>query len=62
MQSTRRHKDFAKNQTEAYIEDNFFNQAKLLLIKDRGVWWNLIYFIFHRVLLLRKAIDKYLLA
>ena len=62
MRSTRRYKDFAKNQTKACIKDDLFNQAELLLIKDGGVWWNLTYFIFCRVLLLYKAIDKYLLA
>ena len=31
------HKDFAKNQLNAYIEDKLFNYVELLLIKDRGV-------------------------
>jgi hypothetical protein len=62
MRSIRRYKDFAKNQTEAYIKDDIFNQAELLLIKDRGVQWNLTYFMLRRALLLRKAINKYLLA
>jgi len=34
----RRCKDFAKNQAEACIKDELFNQAELLLIKDGGVW------------------------
>ena len=62
MQSTGRHKDFTKNQLNAYIENQLFNYTELLLIKDRGVQWNSTYFILHRTLLLRKVIDKYLLA
>ena len=62
MRSTKRRKDFAENQTEAYIKDDLFNQAELLLVKDGGVWWNSTYFMLRRALLLRKAIGKYLLA
>ena len=62
MRLTRRHKDFAENQTKACIEDDIFDQVELLLIKDGGVWWNLTYFMLRCALLLRKAIDKYLLA
>ena len=62
MRLTKRYKDFAKNQTEAYIKDDLFNQAELLLIKDGGVWWNSTYFILRCALLLYKAINKYLLA
>ena len=62
MRSTGRQEDFAKNQAEAYIKDDLFNYAELLLIKDGGVRWNLTYFMLRRALLLRKAINKYLLA
>jgi len=62
MQSAGRRKDFAKNQLNTCIEDKLFNHAELLLIKDGGVRWNSTYFMLRRALLLRKAIDKYLLA
>ena len=62
MRSTGRRKDFAENQLKAYMEDELFDHAELLLIKDGGVQWNSTYFILRRALLLRKAIDKYLLA
>ena len=35
---TGRREDFTKNQAKACIKDDLFNQAKLLLIKDGGVW------------------------
>ena len=56
-----RRKDFAKNQLNACIEDKLFNYIELLLIKDGGVQQNSTYFILRRVLLLCKAINKYLL-
>jgi len=62
MRLTGRRKDFAENQTKARIKDDLFNQAELLLIKDGGVRWNSTYFILRHALLLRKAINKYLLA
>ncbi len=62
MRSTRRREDFTKNQAEACIKDELFDQAELLLIKDGGVRWNSTYFMLRRAYLLRKAIDKYLLA
>ena len=62
MRSTGRRKDFAENQLEACTEDELFDHAELLLIKDGGVRWNSTYFMLRRALLLRKAIDKYLLA
>ncbi len=37
MRSTRHREDFTKNQAKAYIKDELFNQAELLLIKDGGV-------------------------
>ena len=55
-------KDFTKNQLNAYIEDKLFNHAELLFIKDGGVQWNFTYFMLCRVLLLCKAINKYLFA
>ena len=61
MRLTGRREDFAKNQLKACIEDELFNYAELLLIKDRGVRWNLTYFMLRRALLLRKVINKYLL-
>ena len=57
-----RWEDFTKNQAKVYIKDDLFNYVELLLIKDRGVQWNLTYFILRRALLLYKAINKYLLA
>ena len=62
MRLTGCREDFAENQLNAYIEDKLFNYIELLLIKDGGVQWNSTYFILHRVLVLRKAINKYLLA
>jgi len=62
MRSTRRREDFTKNQAEACIKDELFDQAELLLIKDGGVRWNSTYFMLRRAYLLCKAIDKYLLA
>ena len=56
-----RRKDFAKNQLNAYIEDKLFNYIELMIIKDGGVQQNSTYFMLCRILLLRKAINKYLL-
>ena len=61
MQLIGRRKNFAKNQLNAYIENKLFNYVELLLIKDGGVWWNFTYFILRCVLVLYKAINKYLL-
>ena len=30
-------KDFAENQTQAYAENELFDQAELIFIKDKGV-------------------------
>ena len=62
MRLTGRREDFAENQAEACIEDDLFDQAELLLIKDGGVRWNSTYFMLRCIVLLRKGIDKYLLA
>ena len=62
IRSTGRREDFAGWQLEACIEDELFDHTELLLIKDGGVRWNSTYFILERAWILRKAIDKYLLA
>ena len=61
MRSLGRYKIFIKNQLNACIEDELFDYIELLLIKDRGVQWNLTYFILYCTLLLCKVINKYLL-
>ena len=56
-----RYKDFTKNWLKAYIEDELFNYEEFLIIKDRGIQWNLTYFILRYILLLYKVINRYLL-
>ena len=62
MRSTARREDFAENQSQACAEDELFDQAELILVKDGGVRWNSTNCMLHRALLLKKGIDKYLLS
>ena len=62
MRLIERCEDFVENQLNACIEDKLFNYIELLLIKDGGIQQNSTYFMLCRVLVLYKAINKYLLA
>ena len=61
MQLIGYYKDFVENQLNTYIKDKLFNYIELLLIKDGGVQQNSTYFMLRRILVLCKAINKYLL-